>query len=162
MFRLMGNAVKGVGRFSHLGQLDQLGSRGAFHSEESAAKLAAASASASASDSRPSIFDRIIKRELPADILFEDERCIAFSDATPQAPVHFLVVPKTRIPTLNDCGIKHQALISHLILTAKTLAQQKLPDGYRLVINNGKDGAQSVYHLHIHVLGGRQMRWPPG
>ncbi|XP_072385301.1 histidine triad nucleotide-binding protein 1-like [Diabrotica undecimpunctata] len=108
------------------------------------------------------IFDKIISKEIPADIIFEDDKCLAFNDVNPQAPVHFLVIPKRRIPKLDDSKETDKELIGHVIYTAKTLAQKKLPNGYRLVINNGKDGCQSVYHLHIHILGGRQMDWPPG
>ncbi|CAH1282048.1 unnamed protein product [Diabrotica balteata] len=108
------------------------------------------------------IFDKIISKEIPADIIFEDDKCLAFNDVNPQAPVHFLVIPKRQIPKLDDSKETDKELIGHVIYTAKTLAQKKLPNGYRLVINNGKDGCQSVYHLHIHILGGRQMEWPPG
>ncbi|VEN63498.1 unnamed protein product [Callosobruchus maculatus] len=108
------------------------------------------------------IFDKIIAKQIPADIIFEDEKCLAFNDVNPQAPTHFLVIPKKRIPKLDDSGDSDRDLLGHLLLTAKTLAKKKLPCGYRLVINNGPDGCQSVYHLHIHILGGRQMHWPPG
>nr|CAH7715266.1 unnamed protein product [Callosobruchus chinensis] len=115
---------------------------------------------------KETIFDKIIAKKIPADVIFEDEKCLAFNDVNPQAPTHFLVIPKKRIPTLDDSSNSDRdvrnELLGHLVLTAKALAQKKLPSGYRLVINNGPDGCQSVYHLHIHILGGRQMNWPPG
>lgn len=111
----------------------------------------------------PTIFSKIIDRSVPADILFEDDKCLAFRDVSPQAPVHFLVIPKCLIPMLSMTKDKDQELLGHLLLVAKNTADNLgLDQGYRVVINNGKDGAQSVYHLHIHVLGGRQMNWPPG
>ncbi|XP_057662631.1 uncharacterized HIT-like protein Synpcc7942_1390 [Diorhabda carinulata] len=112
--------------------------------------------------SKGTIFDKIISKKIPADIIFEDENCLAFNDINPQAPVHFLVIPKKRIPKLDDSTEDDKEILGHIIHIAKTLAQKKLPNGYRLVINNGKDGCQSVYHLHIHILGGRQLGWPPG
>lgn len=108
------------------------------------------------------IFDKIVSKKIPADIIYEDEQCLAFNDVAPQAPVHFLVIPKKRITMLDESTNVDKELLGHLLLTAKDLAKKKLPHGYRLVINNGKEGCQSVYHLHIHILGGRQMKWPPG
>ncbi|XP_044739271.1 uncharacterized HIT-like protein slr1234 [Chrysoperla carnea] len=108
------------------------------------------------------IFDKIISKELKAEIIHEDDRCMAFLDVNPQAPVHFLVIPKRRIPMLDESSPEDIELLGHLILTAKNLAKERAPDGYRLVINNGVNGCQSVYHLHIHIVGGRQLNWPPG
>ncbi|XP_054545674.1 adenosine 5'-monophosphoramidase HINT2 isoform X1 [Talpa occidentalis] len=111
----------------------------------------------------PTIFSRILDRSLPADILYEDQQCLVFRDVAPQAPVHFLVIPKKPIPRISQAEEEDQQLLGHLLLVAKKTAKaQGLGDGYRLVINDGKLGAQSVYHLHIHVLGGRQLQWPPG
>ncbi|XP_042552074.1 histidine triad nucleotide-binding protein 2, mitochondrial [Dipodomys spectabilis] len=111
----------------------------------------------------PTIFSRILDRSLPADILYEDPQCLVFRDVAPQAPVHFLVIPKKPIPRISQAEEEDQQLLGHLLLVAKKIAQiEGLQDGYRLVINDGKLGAQSVYHLHIHVLGGRQLQWPPG
>lgn len=111
----------------------------------------------------PTIFSKIIDKKIPAKILYEDDQCMAFSDVTPQAPVHFLVIPKKIIPMLSLANKNDDLLLGHLLLVAKDVAeQQKLEKGYRVVINNGPHGSQSVYHLHIHVLGGRQMDWPPG
>ena len=110
------------------------------------------------------IFGKIIRKEIPAEILHEDDLSLAFKDVAPQAPVHFLVIPKQPIAMLQDVEEGDAALMGHLMVVAKKVAKaQGLEEGgYRLVINNGKDGAQSVYHIHLHILGGRQMTWPPG
>lgn len=109
------------------------------------------------------IFSKIIRKEVPADIVYEDDLTLAFRDIAPQAPVHILVIPKKPIPQLDDAESDDHALMGHLLLTAKRVAQQVgLDNGYRIVINNGSDGGQTVHHLHLHILGGRQMRWPPG
>jgi histidine triad (HIT) family protein len=109
------------------------------------------------------IFSKIIRREIPADIVYEDDLALAFKDITPQAPVHILVIPKKPIPQLAAADSEDHALMGHLLLTAKRVAQQAgLENGYRLVINNGSDAGQTVDHLHLHILGGRQMKWPPG
>ncbi|GBM42115.1 Histidine triad nucleotide-binding protein 2, mitochondrial [Araneus ventricosus] len=112
---------------------------------------------------KPTIFSKILDKSIPADILYEDDKCMAFRDISAQAPKHFLVIPRKLIPSLSDASPGDTELLGHLLQVAKQVAvQEKLENGYRLVINNGPDGAQSVYHLHIHVLGGRQMLWPPG
>ncbi|MBT62177.1 histidine triad nucleotide-binding protein [Coraliomargarita sp. SDUM461003] len=109
------------------------------------------------------LFERIIDREIPAKIEHEDDLCIVLHDIDPQAPTHFLVVPKQVIPCIAQAQAEHQTLLGHLMLTAASVAQKlKLEGGYRVVINNGKDGGETVPHLHLHVLGGRQMAWPPG
>jgi histidine triad (HIT) family protein len=109
------------------------------------------------------IFSKIIRRDIPADIVYEDNLAIAFRDVNPQAPIHILVIPKEPIPRLSDADSPNHALMGHLLLTAKRVAEQVgLENGYRIVINNGPDGGQSVDHLHLHILGGRQMEWPPG
>ena len=110
------------------------------------------------------LFTKIIRKEIPAEILHEDDLSLAFKDVAPQAPVHFLVIPKQPIAMLQDVEEGDAALMGHLMVVAKKVAKaQGLEEGgYRLVINNGKDGAQSVYHIHLHILGGRQMTWPPG
>lgn len=110
----------------------------------------------------PTVFDKIINKEIKADILYEDENCLAFNDVNPQAPVHFLVIPKKRISMLEKANEADKLILGKLLLVAKTLASDKLKEGFRIVINNGVHGSQSVYHLHLHVLGGRQMKWPPG
>jgi histidine triad (HIT) family protein len=111
-----------------------------------------------------SIFAKIIRREVSADIVYEDNLALAFRDKNPQAPVHILVIPKQAIAKLSDAESKDHALMGHLLLTAKRVAEQEglSEDGYRVVINNGPNGGQTVYHLHLHILGGRQMKWPPG
>lgn len=109
------------------------------------------------------IFKRIIDKEIPANLVYEDDKCLAFRDINPQAPVHFLVIPKQEIPSLADAADADSPLLGHLLTTARTLAAKlELAQGYRVVINCGPDGGQSVDHLHLHVLGGRQLGWPPG
>ncbi|MGP1387746.1 MAG: histidine triad nucleotide-binding protein [Thainema sp.] len=109
------------------------------------------------------IFDKIIQREIPADIVYEDDQVLAFKDINPQAPVHILVIPKKQIPRVSEAEPDDQALLGHLLMTVKQVAAAAgLTDGYRIVINNGKDGGQTVDHLHLHILGGRFMQWPPG
>jgi histidine triad (HIT) family protein len=109
------------------------------------------------------LFSKIIRREIPADIVYEDDLAIAFRDIQPQAPVHILVIPKKTIIKLADADPEDQALLGHLLLTVQRIAAQEgLTNGYRTVINTGKDGGQTVYHLHIHLLGGRSLAWPPG
>jgi len=110
------------------------------------------------------LFERIIAREIPADLIHEDEHCVAIQDINPQAPVHFLVIPKTVIPRIAEASPGQEALLGHLLRTAAEIArQQGLEEGgFRIVINNGRDGGETVPHLHVHVLGGRSMTWPPG
>jgi len=109
------------------------------------------------------IFGKIIRREIPADIVYEDELALAFRDIQPQAPVHILVIPKQPIAKLSDAESQDHRLMGHLLLTAKRVADQAgLTNGYRVVINTGADGGQTVDHLHLHILGGRSMQWPPG
>lgn len=111
------------------------------------------------------IFDKIISREIPAKIIHEDESCLAFDDVNPQAPVHFLVIPKPRdcLTRLSKAQERHKELLGHLMYVAQELAKVKgLDEGFRVVVNDGPKGCQSVYHLHLHVLGGRQLNWPPG
>jgi histidine triad (HIT) family protein len=109
------------------------------------------------------IFSKIIRREIPADIVYEDDLCLAFRDIAPQAPVHILVIPKTPIPKLSDATSEDHALMGHLLLKVKQVAEEAgLENGYRVVINTGVDGGQTVDHLHLHILGGRYMEWPPG
>ncbi|XP_007438420.1 histidine triad nucleotide-binding protein 1 [Python bivittatus] len=109
------------------------------------------------------IFGKIIRKEIPAKIIFEDEKCLAFHDISPQAPTHFLVVPKKPIAQLSQVQDTDEDLLGHLIIVGKKCAAELgLTRGYRMVLNEGPDGGQSVYHVHLHVLGGRQMGWPPG
>ena len=113
-------------------------------------------------DDNPTLFGRIIRKEIPADILYEDDLCLAFRDIAPQAPVHFLVIPKAYIPTLGEAQVNHQALLGHLLLKAAEIAKEQGLEGWRTIINTGDKGGQTVFHLHIHVLGGRTLTWPPG
>merc|ERR1712176_749985 len=109
------------------------------------------------------ILGKIIRKEIPAKIIYEDEKCLAFHDVAPQAPVHFLVIPKNPIVMLSQAKDDDAPLLGHLMNVARKCAdEQKLEEGYRVVINNGTHGCQSVFHIHIHVLGGRQLSWPPG
>ncbi|MFN6519102.1 MAG: histidine triad nucleotide-binding protein [Nostoc sp. CreGUA01] len=115
------------------------------------------------SENTETIFSKVISREIPAEIVYEDDLALAFKDIHPQAPIHILVIPKKPIPTLADAESQDRELLGHLLLTAKRVAQEAgLKNGYRVVINSGDDGGQTVYHLHIHILGGRQLDWPPG
>ena len=110
-----------------------------------------------------SLFQKIADKEIPAKIIFEDESCVAFHDIAPQAPVHFLVIPRKLIPRVAEATAADEALIGHLLLVAKKVARDlKLEKGFRIVINNGPDGGETVPHLHVHVLGGRHLNWPPG
>lgn len=109
------------------------------------------------------IFSKIIDRKIPARIEHEDELCLAFHDVAPQAPVHLLVIPKKPIASLADVTAADRDLVGHLVVVATRLAAKlDLADGYRLVVNCGRDGGQSVDHLHVHLLGGRRLGWPPG
>ena len=109
------------------------------------------------------IFSKIINRKIPADIVFEDDLCLAFRDVNPQAPTHILVIPKKSIPKLSDATNNDQVLLGHLMMTAKKIAvDEGIDDAFRLVINNGKDAGQPVFHLHVHLLAGRSFSWPPG
>lgn len=112
------------------------------------------------------IFEKIIAREIPADIVHEDDQCIAFHDVSPQAPTHILVIPKKVIPRIGEASGEDQNLLGHLLLTAGEIAEKlgfnSTDKGFRLVINNGKNGGESVPHLHIHILAERELSWPPG
>lgn len=127
-------------------------------------KIGASCDGTSYSMSEDTIFGKIIRREIPADIVYEDELCLAFRDVNPQAPTHVLVIPKKPIPSLAKAESADKELLGHLLLTIKTVAEQLglAENGYRVVINTGTDGGQTVFHLHLHLLGGRSLQWPPG
>lgn len=110
------------------------------------------------------LFEKIRDREIPATIVFEDDLCLAFRDIAPQAPVHILVVPRKAVPRVGLAETGDEALLGHLLLAAAQVARAEgiADSGYRLVINNGRDGGEAVPHLHIHLLGGRALDWPPG
>ncbi|HEY7906441.1 MAG TPA: histidine triad nucleotide-binding protein [Wenzhouxiangella sp.] len=110
------------------------------------------------------LFLKIIDRSIPADIVFEDDQVLAFRDIEPQAPVHILIIPKTKIETLNDTKPSDELLLGHMVHVASQIATEEgvAEAGYRLVFNCNPNGGQSVYHIHLHLLGGRQMVWPPG
>ena len=110
------------------------------------------------------IFSKIINKEIHADILFENDKILAFLDISPQAPVHFLVIPKKEIRTINDINEEDKSLIGELFIVAKEIAKKEgiAENGYRTIFNCNEHGGQTVYHIHLHVLGGRQLEWPPG
>jgi histidine triad (HIT) family protein len=111
----------------------------------------------------PTIFQRIMDGAIPADILYQDDKAIAIRDINLQAPTHVLVVPRKPLPRIAEAQEDDTALLGHLLQVAKKIARdQQLATGYRIVINNGPDGGESVPHLHVHLLGGRQLHWPPG
>jgi histidine triad (HIT) family protein len=110
------------------------------------------------------IFSKIINKEIKADIVFESDNVLAFRDINPQAPVHIIIIPKEEIPKINNFNkAEHSEVLVEMIDAANKLAKEmKIDDGFRLVINSGDKGGQTVHHLHMHLLGGRQMNWPPG
>ena len=109
------------------------------------------------------LFEKIVAREIPAQIVFEDDLVLAFRDIHPAAPTHVLIVPKQPVPRIGEATADDQKLLGHLLLKAAEVAKQlDLQNGYRLVINNGADGGETVPHLHVHILGGRHLAWPPG
>lgn len=115
-----------------------------------------------AAPSEDTIFGKILRGEIPCKFIYEDDLCVAFNDISPQAPVHFLVIPRKAISQLSAAQPEDASLLGHLMVVAKKVAEQQgLAEGFRVVINNGKHGCQSVYHLHLHVIGGRQLGWSP-
>ncbi|CAA0825373.1 HISTIDINE TRIAD NUCLEOTIDE-BINDING 2 [Striga hermonthica] len=138
-----------------------LSSVSATSDEEASARAAAVNADSGV----PTIFDKIISKEIPSTIVYEDEDVLAFRDISPQAPVHVLIIPKLRdgLTQLGKAEKKHEEILGRLLYAAKIVAEKEgIVDGFRVVINSGPSACQSVYHLHLHVLGGRQMKWPPG
>ncbi|KAK7364909.1 hypothetical protein VNO80_13655 [Phaseolus coccineus] len=137
-----------------------LTSSSAMASEKEAA-LAAIPSDADA----PTIFDKIINKEIPSTVVYEDDKVLAFRDITPQAPTHILIIPKVKdgLSGLSKAEERHFDILGRLLYTAKLVAKQEgLDDGFRIIINDGPKGCQSVYHIHVHLLGGRQMNWPAG
>ena len=108
------------------------------------------------------IFARILRGEIPCDEVYSDDHCLAFRDVAPQAPVHVLVIPREPIPSLREAQEQHASLLGHLMLVAARVAQQEGLDDWRTVINTGAAAGQTVFHLHVHVMGGRPLAWPPG
>lgn len=126
---------------------------------------AAAAAAKPKSDDEPTIFDKIISKDIPANIVYEDDQVLAFRDINPQAPTHIILIPKHKngLTQLSKATEANKEVLGHLLLKAGEIAKaEKLDEGFRVVINDGPQGCQSVYHLHVHILGGRQMKWPPG
>ena len=116
------------------------------------------------SDDNPTIFGKILRGEIPSDRVYEDDQCVAFRDINAAAPTHVLIIPRKYIPTLNDIAEEDEPLIGHMVRVASKIAKDEgiAEDGFRLVVNCNPQGGQTVYHLHMHVLGGRGMSWPPG
>lgn len=109
------------------------------------------------------LFTKIIDREIPADIVYEDELCLAFRDINPQAPLHILIIPKKPLEKVSDATVEDQALLGHLLLKAGDIARKEgYGDAFRLIVNNGEAVGQTVFHMHIHILAGRNFSWPPG
>jgi len=110
------------------------------------------------------LFCKIVEKKIPAEIVYENDQLLAFKDVDPQAPVHILIIPKEHIITTNDLNKKHTELIGNMVLTATKLATEYdiADSGYRTVLNCNKEGGQAVYHIHMHLLGGRPLHWPPG
>ncbi|UCD65589.1 MAG: histidine triad nucleotide-binding protein [Deltaproteobacteria bacterium] len=109
------------------------------------------------------IFTKIINKEIPADIVYEDDQCLAFRDINPQAPVHVLIIPKKTMPKLNDAGESDQGLLGHLMLVASKVAEMEgVADAFRLILNNGAGAGQEIFHMHFHLMAGRSFTWPPG
>jgi diadenosine tetraphosphate (Ap4A) HIT family hydrolase len=129
--------------------------------EEVEAKIAAENLDTSS----PTIFDKIVSKKIPATIVYEDEKVLAFRDINPQAPVHVVLIPKKRdgLTQLSKASERNKDVLGELLYAAKLVAEQEgLQEGFRVVINDGPQGCQSVYHLHLHLIGGRQLKWPPG
>ncbi len=114
--------------------------------------------------SEPTIFKRIIDGTIPANVVYEDEQCLAFHDVTPQAPVHILVIPKKEIASIDDLSAEDEQLVGHLFLVIQQIAREQglAENGYRVICNCGEGGGQTVFHLHYHLMGGRNLKWPPG
>lgn len=110
------------------------------------------------------LFCKIINTDIPAEIIYQDEQVLAFNDIDSKAPYHFLIIPKKHISTLNDIGAEEESLLGHMVYTAKRIAKDKgfAEEGYRLVMNCNEQGGQTVFHIHMHVLAGRDLQWPPG
>ena len=113
--------------------------------------------------SNKTLFQKIIEREIPSEIIYEDDFFIAINDINPQAPIHVLLIPKKPIPKLSDCTFEDKDLLAHLMLTVNKIALKlNIDDTFRVNINNGEGAGQEVFHLHIHILSGRKFHWPPG
>ncbi|GAB1604026.1 uncharacterized protein LOC115219148 [Argonauta hians] len=118
---------------------------------------------AAAGDASQTIFGKIIRREIPTTFVYEDDKCVAFDDLNKQAPVHILIIPKKPISQISTASDEDEAILGHLLIVAKKLSKTHTDgNGFRLVINDGKNGGQSVYYIHVHLLANRQLTWPPG
>ena len=114
--------------------------------------------------SQPTKYKRIIERTIPPNVVYEDEQCLAFHDVTPQAPVHILVIPKKEIASIDELSAEDEQLVGHLFLVIQQIAREQglAENGYRVICNCGEGGGQTVFHLHYHLMGGRNLKWPPG
>ncbi len=112
--------------------------------------------------SEETIFSKILKGEIPCDEVYSDSLCMAFQDIQPQAPIHILVIPRKPITSLSEAKVEDQELLGHLLLVSKKIAKQEGLDNWRTIINTGEEAGQTVFHLHIHIIGGRPLKWPPG
>lgn len=133
--------------------------------EKQAALVAAANKAREAAEAgEPTLFDKIVSKQIPSKVVYEDDTVMAFRDISPQGPVHIILIPKDRdgLTQLSKAEERHTQILGHLLVTAAKVAKQEKLEGFRLVINDGPQGCQSVYHLHLHLIGGRQMNWPPG
>ena len=108
------------------------------------------------------IFGKILRGEIPFDAIYEDEKCLAFRDVDPQAPTHFLIIPRKHIESLRVAELKDQQLLGHLLLVASKVAQKEGLNSWRTIVNTGEEAGQTVFHLHLHIIGGRPLNWPPG
>ena len=114
-------------------------------------------------EDNPTIFGKILRKEIPAEVIYEDELCLAFKDIAPKAPTHILLIPKKLIPKLSDAEAEDQELMGHLMIAVGKITRQLgIEDSFRLVVNNGSKAQQTVFHLHLHILSGRSFNWPPG
>ncbi len=112
--------------------------------------------------SEETIFSKILKGEIPCNEIYSDSLCIAFNDIQPQAPIHILIIPRKPIPSLKEASKNDQELLGHLLLVSAKLAKKEGLENWRTIINTGEEAGQTVFHLHIHVIGGRKLKWPPG
>jgi histidine triad (HIT) family protein len=133
-------------------------------SSDELAKAKEAATNAASIRTASTIFDKLLSREIPANIVYEDDKAFCFRDVNPQAPVHILCIPRHKdgLSGLSSARFDHKDILGHLLYVASHVGSKECPNGFRIVINDGVDACQSVFHLHLHILGGRQMTWPPG
>lgn len=139
-------------------------SSGSNNNDSDEVAKAQATGAGAADMGAPTVFDKILSGEWSSDKVYEDDTVLAFRDINPQAPIHILVIPKYRngLTALSKAQANQKELLGHLMFVASEVAKKECPNGFRIIVNDGVDGAQSVMHLHLHIMGGRQMGWPPG